>query len=254
MPAAAHSDTEGHVFLNVLIAIDDAGRGEDARVLGAALAGESASVATVHVTRHGEPRPGGVDLVVEGPFDTALARLVGERGADLVVVGAHHRELVWSANHLRAALHAVRCSVAVAPDGYGRQGAAHAISTIGIAYDEGPESTAALDAGRALAGSTGARLEVIEVVRDSNLVETTSTAGWRAEAAERRLAGIEGATVVVLEGEPLTRLREAARGLDLMIVGEHHPDLLGRVIGRTGERLAGGLACPLLLYRPPAGL
>lgn len=240
-------ETGSPMFENLLVAIDAGGHGADVLALARTLASPAATITTVHVTGRDDGAAVTADVVAEGPFHTALARLVGERAIDLLVVGAHHREHIWSTNHVRAALHAVACSVAIAPEGYA-SAAPGPISVIGVAYDEGPEAERALAAARTLAADSGASIELIEVVPDSNLVASDSVVGWKAQGAAGRLSVVDGVAVRVLEGDTLTRLREAARGVDLMVVGAHHPDLPSRLLlGRTGERLALGLDCPLLL-------
>ena len=242
------------MFERVIIAVDGSSSATDAPALAATLAAPGAEIVTAHVAdgRHEEPAVT-ADVTLSGSFARALAGLARERSADLVVVGSHHHRHIWSANHTHAALHHLACSVAVAPDGYGA-GEHAAFGVIGVAYDETtPGAAAALAAARRLAEPSGAEVRVIEVVRDSNLPSAESTAGWKAQQAGARLASLDDVTVMVLEGDPVDRLREVAASVDLLVLGQHHPSALAALLlEHTADRLAGHVACPLLVQADSA--
>ncbi len=243
------------MFERVIIAVDGSRSATDAPALARTLAAPGAEIITAHVAegRHDAPAMT-ADVTLSGSFASALAGLARERAADLVVVGSHHHHHIWSANHTHAALHHLACSVAVAPDGYGaRQHPAFAV--IGVAYDETTTGAAsALAAARRLAEPSGAEVRVIEVVRDSNLPSSESTAGWKAQQATTRLATLEDVTVTVLEGDPVDRLREAAADVDLLVLGQHHPSALAALLlDNKADRLAGHVDCPLLVQVDRSG-
>lgn len=235
------------MFDRVIVAIDDTPAAADARALATALAGPDATITTAHVA-HGEHSTAvDADATLTGSFTDALAGLAAEQRADLVALGTHHHGHAWSANHTHDALHHVPCSVGVAPEGFAESPSTFA--TIGVAYDEStPEAEAALAAARSLAEISDATIEVIEVVRDSNLPSSESTQGWKAQQAGERLAALEGVKVTVLEGDPVTRLREAAAGVDLLVLGQHHPGALAALLlSNAADRLTGPVSCPLLV-------
>ena len=237
------------MFDNIIIAIDGSPAAADARALATTLAAPGAAFLTAHVAEgHHETTEVEADVTLSGSFVGALDGLARERGADLVVLGAHHHGHLWSSNHTHSALHHLSSSVAVAPVGYGTDDQV-ALRVIGVAYDETtPESEAALAAARRLAEPSGAEVRVIEVVRDSNLPSSESTQGWKAQQASARLAELGGVTVTVLEGDPVHRLREAAGDLDLLALGEHHPSALAALLlDHTVDALAAHVTCPLLV-------
>lgn len=236
------------MFDRIIVAVDDAPGAADARALAETLAAPGAELTTVHVAGHGHDAPDAeADVTLSGGFTDALAGLAAQETADLVVLGTHHHGHLWSANHTHQALHHMPCSVAVAPDGFAAS--ARPFETIGVAYDEStPEAQAALAAARRVAQASGAEIQVIEVVRDSNLPSAESTQGWKAQQAGERLATLEGVTVTVLEGDPVTRLREASADVDLLVLGHHHSSALAALLlSRTTDHLAGHVRCPLLV-------
>ena len=94
----------------------------------------------------------------------ALQR-VAERERDLVVVGSsHHGPLghVLLGDVAASALHHAPCAIAVAPRGY----AAHdgAVRTIGVGFDGGEESQAALKLAAGLAKKLGAEIAILYVL------------------------------------------------------------------------------------------
>lgn len=235
------------MFDRVIVAIDASPAAADAQALAAALAAPDATLTTAHVVGGEHGNLVEADATLSGPFADAVAGHAFDQAADLVVIGTHHHGHLWSANHAHQALHHLPCSVAVAPEGFGDDPTP--FGTIGVAYDEStPEAEAALAAGRELAAGTGAEIRVIEIVRDSNVPSAESAAGWKAQQASGRLAALDGVTVRVLEGDPVSRLREAAADVDLLVLGQHHPSALAALLlSNTADRLAGHVRCPLLV-------
>lgn len=236
------------MFDRIIVAIDDSPGAADARALAEVLAAPGAKLTTVHVTGHGHDADDvEADVTLSGGFTAAIAGFAAQETADLVVLGTHHHGHLWSANHTHQALNHMPCSVAVAPDGFAAS--AHPFETIGVAYDESTtEAQAALASARRIAQATGAEIQIIEVVRDSNLPSAESTQGWKAQQAGERLAALEGVIVTVLEGDPVTRLREAAADLDVLVLGQHHSSALASLLlSRTADHLTGHVRCPLLV-------
>lgn len=237
------------MFRNVIVAIDATAAAGDARALASALAAPGAELVTAHVAAgHHETAEVDADVTLDGSFAAALDGLVRERGADLVVLGAHQHRHLWSANHTHTALHHLSSSVAVAPAGYGTT-PQPPFGVIGVAYDETtPEADAALAGARRIAEACGGEVRVIEVVRDSNLPSSESTQGWKAQQAGVRLSALGDVAVTVLEGDPVHRLREASAGLDLLVLGRHHPSALAALLlDDTVDALSGHVTCPMLV-------
>ncbi len=259
-----------------------------ATVLADALPGSTLTVTTAYAARqsgHGTPdewrellrddaaerldgarelcgdRPDTTFVVVRGssPAD-GLQRLAEERDARAIVVGENRlgvlgRIAVGSVTE--QTLHGAPCAVVVAPAGYARHPAAPA--TIGVAYDHGAESRAALERAVELARATGAVLRVIHVVP----TEVIWYAGYGGamvlpevrEAArqdlERTAAAVEGVATVetlLLEGDPATELGRVAEHLDLLVIGSRNRGPLQRVmLGSVSSRLVRHAHCPLLV-------
>ena len=87
------------------------------------------------------------------------------QGADLLVVGSCSHGTFGRAmlgDDTRAALNGAPCAVAIASRGYAEHH--NAISNLGVAYNQSPESTAALAVARELAAPTKATVHALEVV------------------------------------------------------------------------------------------
>ncbi len=264
------------MFRKIIVAVDGEEGGLDAIALARALAGQDAELIVGRVVVSAKGPEGVADAVAD---DTVLAarrgisdadhvrtvgvlvharsvagglhRLADEQSADLLVVGSHHRGRtghLWSADRTRATLRDAPCPVAVAPRGYaGRPRAT--IRSVGVGYDEGVEARAALELGRSLASGSGADLQALEVVPETNWQTPESGAGWKAVEAGRRLSQLGGVTGVVVEGDVHDRLAQFAHEVDVLILGLPPPRACCSrlVLGHTVEGMTRHLACALLV-------
>ena len=260
-------------FQSILVALDGHVGGLDAAALAAQLAGPESELALAHVlTGAAGARPTGetaraaVDVMrahradladAHPPVFTTTARsvvaglreLVDARGAELLVVGTHHRRQLNLAahDHTRDALRQLSVAVAVAPWRYaGRPPTA--IRSVGVGYVDDRAGRAVLDAARGLAWQLGAEVRATTIVAPSNWPDADSGAGWRALAAARRMAEIPGVHGTAVEGDPYHALLVMSRELDLLVVGTHHRSALHRLLpGDVAEGLSHTAGCPLVV-------
>jgi len=155
-------------------------------------------------------------LVIADASPARVLQSFAERDrADLIVVGSPHRsgaDRVLGGDVAAGTLHAAPCAVAVAPAGFaGREGA---LRTVGVGFDDSPESRAALELGGRVAHAAGAMLESL----------TASADRAAAELARR------------------------SRDLDLLVVGSRsHGPMRRLLLGSTSTRLVREAACPLVI-------
>ena len=217
----------------------------------------------------------GARVVVETDWSVprALERVVQREHRDLLVVGSGRdgpEGRVRIGNRTRQLLSHSRCALAVAPRGLGEQ-PARRIGRIGVGYDGGPESEAALALAGALAVSSGATLLVRAVVDDR-----VPMVGWQSAMREQVLAmwdellaphiaalferaqsaseatGAEIEQVDVQRGRPADALMELCERVDLLVIGSRRWGAAARVLlGRTGEALMQGASAPVLVVPRP---
>jgi len=178
------------------------------------------------------------------------------KGADLLVVGSCSHGTFGRAmlgDDTRAALNGAPCAVAVAARGYAEHPAA--ISNIGVAYNQSPESATALAVARELAATTNAEVHALEVVSLPPLAYGGLMAaplgefinGMVKEASDRmkELAGVEGRAVYGLGGEELAAFGDE---LDLLVVGSRSYGPVRRTVnGSTSNYLQRHARCSLLV-------
>jgi nucleotide-binding universal stress UspA family protein len=134
-------------FRKVVIGVDRGQGGRDAIALAGVLAPGSECLPTT----------------VKGSAATVgkqLCALAAKERADLLVVGSSQRgalDRAVAGDVARAALRGAPCPVAVAPPGFG----ARPVKVVGVAFDESPESEAALALAADLARDRGAQLRVV---------------------------------------------------------------------------------------------
>jgi nucleotide-binding universal stress UspA family protein len=153
----------------------------------------------------------------------------------------------------RSSLDGAPCAVAVAPHGYAQR--AQALDTVGVGYDDSPESKAALELAKQIAAAHGAELLAREVVA----LPSYSYAGLMTPALGesidlileqenqhmRQLPDVEGDAVYGLAGEELAAFGD---GLDLLVVGSRGYGPVRRMIlGSTSSYLASHARCALLV-------
>jgi nucleotide-binding universal stress UspA family protein len=202
----------------------------------------------------------------------ALQRVVRREHRDLLVLGSSRQApdgRVRIGKRTRQLLCHFECPLAIAPRGMHSEPDIE-LKRIGVGYDGGPESDAALE----LAGSmarAGAELRVRAVVDDRVPVLLRSAlrglvaTEWTNIIAEEQqrlhdqavaAAAATGATanVEVLRGRPADALLALSGEVDLLVVGSRRWGPAARVLlGSTGEALLQDAACPVLAVPRPHG-
>ena len=209
-----------------------------------------------------------IEVMTDWSVARALERVVELENRDLLIVGSSRKGpagRVRIATLTRQLLCHSRCALAVAPRGF-RDSAAEGLARVGVGYEGGPESGAALSAAASIAVAAGARLVVRGVVDDR-----LPALGWSKYGAERALSmwdellepaveslrddaqdaaaatGAE-ADVEVLRASPPDALRELSEQVDLLVLGSRRWGAAARVLlGSTGERLMQDAGCPVLV-------
>jgi len=198
----------------------------------------------------------------------ALERVAAREHADLVVLGSSPQgptRKVRIGYRTRQLIGDAHCALAVAPRGFAEAGAP-AIERIGVGYDGGPESVAALALAGTIARAAGAELSVRAVVDDR--IPTFGLRGsrgarivaeWeslvagdveelRKQAVEAAKSGGVDAHVEVLSGRPAELLLELCEEVDLLVIGSRRWGTVARLLlGSTGEALMHGAASPVLV-------
>jgi nucleotide-binding universal stress UspA family protein len=202
----------------------------------------------------------------------AMQRVVRREHRDLLVLGSSRQApdgRVRIGKRTRQLLCHFECPLAIAPRGMHSEPDIH-IKRIGVGYDGGAESEAALE----LAGSmahAGAALHVRAVVDDRVPVLLRSALGglvateWRDVIAEEQqrlhdqavaAAEATGATVKVevLCGRPADALLALTGEVDLLVIGSRRWGPTARVLlGSTGEAVLQDAGCPVLAVPRPQG-
>jgi nucleotide-binding universal stress UspA family protein len=214
------------------------------------------------------------------------ARIVAESDVSIPralhrVVRAHHRDLlvlgsirdapdgrVRIGKRTRQLLCHFECALAIAPRGMHAQPAVR-LRKIGVGYDGGPESEAALALAAAIAAGAGADLQIRAVVDDRVPVLLRTALGgliatkWHDVIAEEkqrlhdqslavgRQLGANASTEVLC-GRPADALLSLSNDVDLLVIGSRRWGPAARVLlGGTGEALLHDAACPVLAVPRP---
>jgi nucleotide-binding universal stress UspA family protein len=277
---------------HILVGYDRTPGADDAVALCRALAPEDAEVALVDVL----PSPGapsetfrllsGKEFPIpEDFFGPAVARLpgrkvekltyiggsparifeglAGERGFDLIVVGAPHRGKVGrilAGSVCEALLHGSSVPVLAAPRGYAAAGHDEP-TTIAVAYDGGEESREALAYGQAIAASTGATLEVLTVERPTDpvggaIAYTMDLPEGVEEIQRQALAEVDPSLHLrrrILHGKTAAALADVCCDeVDLLVIGSRGRGTVDRVLfGSTSAALLRAAPCPILVVPHP---
>lgn len=283
----------------IAVGVDGYTAGQDAAVLGRALAAAGADLTLVSV--HPDPlvvMPGsmswkglhkeahdrlaavrdtfapkaGLLVATDSSVARGLERALRSERSDLLVIGSSRKAPaghVGIAKRTRQLLGHAACPLAIAPLGL-HEHPGYAIKRIGVGYDGGPESTAALDLAAATAHALGAQL-VVRVVVDDRVpvpgwarISEPSLAGWPEAVADEVKAMRERLTAAVAEcgvaadgevltGRPADALRALCETVDLLVIGSRHWGPVSRlIVGSTGEAMMHGSPCPLLVVPRPA--
>jgi len=197
-----------------------------------------------------------------------LERVVAREHCDLLVVGSTpdaQDGRVRIGRRARQLIGDAGCALAIAPRGLAREPQL-ALGRIGVGYDGGPESEAALALAGSLARAADADLSVRAIVDDrlptlgmigrggaaviaewEQLVQTDvdRLRGRAVEAA--KTAGVD-ARVEAMQGRPPAALLELGEAVDLLVIGSRRWGAVARlVLGSTGEALAHDATCSLLV-------
>ena len=170
----------------------------------------------------------------------ALQCFAEREGADVIVVGAPHREgadRVLGGDVAVGTLRGAPCAVAVAPAGFAER--ERTLDRVGVGFDGSAESCEALALGGRLARTAGAALHVVSVAA--------------AMVAEHEAAALaEGGSYEAVAGRPATELARRSGGLDLLVVGSRgHGPVRRLLLGSTSTRLVREARCPVLVVPGP---
>jgi nucleotide-binding universal stress UspA family protein len=202
-----------------------------------------------------------------------IERLVRAEHRDLVVVGSsrHGDEGRISIGHVtRQLLSDLGCALAVAPRGLSA-GDPLTLRRVGVGFDAGPESRAALVTAARIAEGAGARLVVRGAIDDRvpplgwpNVWMGAILESWEEmmdeeerdlrESITAALAGVTAeAEIQITRGRPHKSLVALSADVDLLVIGSRRWGPLARLLlGGTGEALVHGAACSLLIVPRPA--
>ena len=198
-----------------------------------------------------------------GSIAHGLAEMAEEEDAAILVLGFSRHGAVGRmmiGTGVTRVVHGSPCAVAVVPHGWHLQPEDRAL-TFGVAFDGGPESHEALALAARLAEAPHARLRILTAVQLLTPAHPVfaatgaSYAGWvreRREYAERiaheAAAGIPGAEVDILHGDPALSLAEASSGLDLLVTGSRrYGPLKSTLLGGVSSALVEHAHCPVLI-------
>ncbi len=277
------------MFKNVLVGVDGRPNGRDAIALASLLTDPDGKLTLAHV-HTGDLRPshaiapglvreerGASHKLLEAERAEAnvkadlisivsmspgrgLHEQAEEQNADLLVVGSCSHGAFGRAmlgDDTRAALNGAPCAVAVASRGYAERagGAGSQISNVGVAYNDSPESKAALTLAQQLAAPTNATVHALEVVSipayayaglmAPPIGENIQPLIEEAEIRMKELGGVEGHAVYGLAGEELAAFGDQ---VDILVVGSRGYGPVKRlVLGSTSDFLQRHARCSLLV-------
>lgn len=203
----------------------------------------------------------------------ALQRVVRRERCDLLVLGSsRHAEQgrVRIGKRTRQLLCNSDCALAIAPRGLSANGDVR-LARIGVGYDGGAESEAALALAAGTAVAANAELRVLAVVDDrlpalgwgyvwiGNMIEDWHRVVRHEMRAMRRQADEAarryGADVKAeaAAGRPADALLELSGEVDLLVIGSRRWGPAARVLlGSTGEALMHDARCPVVAVPRPA--
>jgi nucleotide-binding universal stress UspA family protein len=197
----------------------------------------------------------------------ALQRVAEGEHADLLVVGSsHHGALghVLVGDVATSALHHAPCAVAVAPHGYAAAGGP--LRTIGVGFDGGEESLAALTLAVELATQLGAEIAIRRVIASpvpaaypdgyeadwTDQLERSARAEMNAALLVAREQGVTVSAQTVV-GVPRDELVEFSQQVDLLVIGSRGWGPVRRLLlGGTADRLFRAAGAPVLAVPRPA--
>jgi nucleotide-binding universal stress UspA family protein len=244
------------IYPKVVVGYLENERGEDARLLAERIVErDGGELRVIHVEKG-------------SPAD-ALQALAESGEADLIVLGSTHHAHLGSvspgsvAEHL---LHGARCSLVIAPKGYGDEDHSEdRLRVAAVGFDGMAESYAALDEAAKLAAKFGGSLRVIGVatpVPAMGAAAAAAQAGPEAgpdfqtqlNNAVAELPPELRALPVFERGDPVEKLLEAAEvGVDLLVLGSRgFGPVMRLLIGSVSSRVIREAPCPVLVVPRPA--
>jgi nucleotide-binding universal stress UspA family protein len=289
------------MFTNLIVGIDGRDGGNDAVALARTLANPESDITLINVYS-GESVPscgslGGYARLLRDESDELLARAASasldapdphthlrhvadaspsraiqhtaaREEADLIVVGSCHHGAVGRVvlgDVSRGVMHGAHCPVAVAPDGYRHD--PRTTRTIGVGFNNTPESRAALEFAVSLARETGAALKLMTAVMIPSSLGAPYAFAYNVEglledlrtSAGDALAQIASeldvsATTAVADGPAGQALEQLSREVDLLIAGSRGWGTARRVIlGSATSHLTHHAACPVIVVPTPIG-
>jgi nucleotide-binding universal stress UspA family protein len=208
-------------------------------------------------TRLGDAIPWSTRIIQASSPAHGLLQLAESEDARMIVLGSNRDGpigRVLAGSTARRVAHGAPCPVAVAPHDW-RPLPADAPLTFGVGFSDTPESRDALELAARFADSAHAPLKLFTAVHippPAHPMFAATSVGygqWRRERVEyaeklavEAIAAVGPAVepdVVVLEGEPVERLADVSRGLDVLVVGS-------RGYGPMRSVLLGGVSAPLI--------
>jgi nucleotide-binding universal stress UspA family protein len=205
-------------------------------------------------------------LVLSSSPARGLTMLAALESAGMLALGSsHHGPIgrVLAGSTGRHVAHGAPCAVAIAPHAWRAQPPDVPVC-FGAGFVDSPESREALTVASRLAAAAHAPLRLMTVVHPPQPANPmfaatgTSYGRWRREllADAERLArrAVEEVRpevepeLVVLEGEPVSRLAEASHGLDMLVVGSRrYGPLRSALLGGVSSPLIERAACPVVI-------
>jgi nucleotide-binding universal stress UspA family protein len=222
-------------------------------------------------TRLGDAIPSGTRIIQSTSPAHGLVQLAELENARMIVLGSNRDGpigRVLAGATAKRVTHGAPCAVAVAPHDW-RPQPPEVPLTFGVGLTDSAESREALALAAAFAASAHAPLKVYTAVhipppaRPMLATSGTNHAGWRrarvqdakqmARDAIAALAPQPETEVVVIEGDPVERLADVSRGLDVLVVGSRRfGPVRSALLGGVSARLIERAACPVVIV--PRGI
>lgn len=269
------------MFTRIVVGDDGSPQGRDAVVLGAAIARVTGAGLTLlqsyspfpisitgHTDRHTEHRAAHAQLAVDRDHfaPRALTEVVADSQASRAL--SHHAErwhadlvVIGSSRHApegrcalgqtgRGLIEKAPAALAIAPRGLHQRGLE--LHRVGVGYDGGSESTAALRLADEIAANADAELLIESLVRtrgDMSERDRLDALEMARRAARGTAAHAEADARI---GEPGLELRDLSGTVDLLVIGSRRWGALARVVlGGVGEALTTDCGSPLLIACRP---
>jgi len=209
-----------------------------------ALAGEGARLLHEHATSVGAGLQAATDRI----------------GADLLVLGStRHRGLdrLLEGDDVQAALTRTRCAVAVADDAPPDRWPT--ITRVGVAYDDSPQSSVAVEHAQALAAQVGGRVMPLYIAEPHVYATGFGMVAYPiedpesvVEAARAHLGAVAGEPVKVIYGDCILELVQFSEHVDVLVCGSRRQGPIRRfVFGSTALALSREAHCPVIIAPPP---